>query len=360
MFTYFMCPCHYIFLSAEIEIAWWCILMFPVNCLSTSSLTSLTCARTCACACAQQLQHFQEAISFPLSCGVFGHFADEVIEVVQIADHERRMWDHRFIILKHILFGLSLSRVGETVQRILNDRPLNCLALKLVKVPIYIIYKLSGDVKSVYGDEMVRLEHLAFVIVSAKLENNCPNEVRGNDIWEDDSKLSYLLKQRKTKTEEEERKKEEEEKKKEEEKKAEGRRRRPGGGSQTSCDDPPGCDDPLSCDDPPGGDDPPSCDDRPIGRNARASLQVKLLEPNILRSSGQATSNAFCIFASGPLPLDPTRALLPRPLQADQATRSPTYPVEVAKHEKIIETGIATNSESTSTINNGCHITRGY
>ncbi|THF99454.1 hypothetical protein TEA_018265 [Camellia sinensis var. sinensis] len=26
------------------------------------------------------------------------------------------------------------------------------------------------------GDEMVRLEHLAFVIVSAKLENNCPNE----------------------------------------------------------------------------------------------------------------------------------------------------------------------------------------
>ncbi|KAF5936774.1 hypothetical protein HYC85_024280 [Camellia sinensis] len=74
------------------------------------------------------------------------------------------------------VFLAKCSRVGETVQRILNDRPLNCLALKPVKVPIYIIYKLSGDVVSVYGDEMVRLEHLAFVIVSAKLENNCPNE----------------------------------------------------------------------------------------------------------------------------------------------------------------------------------------
>ncbi|KAF5937263.1 hypothetical protein HYC85_024769 [Camellia sinensis] len=139
---------------------------------------------------------FQEAVTFPLSCGVFGRFADEVIEVVQIADHERRMRDHRFINLKHILFGLSLSRVGETVQRILNDRPLNCLALKPVKVPIYIIYKLSGDVASVYGDEMVRLEHLAFVIVSAKLENNCPNEwtyVASDDNNKRDAELLGIL-----------------------------------------------------------------------------------------------------------------------------------------------------------------------
>ncbi|CAL5357717.1 hypothetical protein CsSME_00047433 [Camellia sinensis var. sinensis] len=142
------------------------------------------------------LQRFQEAVTFPLSCGVFGHFADEVIEVVQIADHERRMRDHRFINLKHILFGLSLSRVGETVRRILNDRPLNCLALKPVKVPIYIIYKLSGDVASVYGDEMVRLEHLAFVIVSAKLENNCPNEwtyVASDDNNKRDAELLGIL-----------------------------------------------------------------------------------------------------------------------------------------------------------------------
>ncbi|CAL5436684.1 unnamed protein product [Camellia sinensis] len=92
------------------------------------------------------------------------------------------MQDHRFINLKHILFGLSLSRVGETVQRILSDRSLNCLSLKPVKVPIYIIYKLLGDVACVCGmisllplysprDEMVRLEHLAFVILSVKLEN---------------------------------------------------------------------------------------------------------------------------------------------------------------------------------------------
>ncbi|GMP99454.1 hypothetical protein CsSME_00046921 [Camellia sinensis var. sinensis] len=104
--------------------------------------------------------------------------------------------DHRFINLKHILFGLSLSRVGETVQRILNDRPLNSLALKPVKVPIYIIYKLSGDVASVYGDEMVRLEHLAFVIVSTKLENNCPNEwtyVASDDSKKRDAELLEIL-----------------------------------------------------------------------------------------------------------------------------------------------------------------------
>ncbi|KAI7991971.1 hypothetical protein LOK49_LG12G00433 [Camellia lanceoleosa] len=142
------------------------------------------------------LQRFQEAVTFPLSCGVFGLFADEVIEVIQTADHERRMRDHRFINLKHILFGLSLSRVGETVQRILNDRPLNSLALKPVKVPIYIIYKLSGDVASVYGDEMVRLEHLAFVIVSTKLENNCPNEwtyVASDDNKKRDAELLEIL-----------------------------------------------------------------------------------------------------------------------------------------------------------------------
>ncbi|XP_028075925.1 uncharacterized protein LOC114278120 isoform X5 [Camellia sinensis] len=142
------------------------------------------------------LQRFQEAVTFPLSCGVFGLFADEVIEVIQTADHERRMQDHRFINLKHILFGLSLSRVGETVQRILNDRPLNSLALKPVKVPIYIIYKLSGDVASVYGDEMVRLEHLAFVIVSTKLENNCPNEwtyVASDDSKKRDAELLEIL-----------------------------------------------------------------------------------------------------------------------------------------------------------------------
>ncbi|GMP99460.1 hypothetical protein CsSME_00046921 [Camellia sinensis var. sinensis] len=170
-----MCHCQYIFPSVEIEIAWWCILMFPVNCLSTSSISSLT----CACACAQQLQRFQEAVTFPLSCGVFGLFADEVIEVIQTADHERRI-------------------VGETVQRILNDRPLNSLALKPVKVPIYIIYKLSGDVASVYGDEMVRLEHLAFVIVSTKLENNCPNEwtyVASDDSKKRDAELLESEKQ---------------------------------------------------------------------------------------------------------------------------------------------------------------------
>ncbi|KAF5936776.1 hypothetical protein HYC85_024282 [Camellia sinensis] len=156
--------------------AWKCVKFEELVNLENSKLSEFVHTFKCGLFFLAELKISAEAVTFPLSCGVFGHFADEVIEVVQIVDHERRMRDHRFINLKHILFGLSLSRVGETVQRILNDRPLNCLALKPVKVPIYIIYKLSGDVASVYGDEMVRLEHLAFVIVSAKLENNCPNE----------------------------------------------------------------------------------------------------------------------------------------------------------------------------------------
>ncbi|GMQ00278.1 hypothetical protein CsSME_00047433 [Camellia sinensis var. sinensis] len=176
--------------------AWKCVKFEELVNLENSKLSEFVHTFKCGLFFLAELKISAEAVTFPLSCGVFGHFADEVIEVVQIADHERRMRDHRFINLKHILFGLSLSRVGETVRRILNDRPLNCLALKPVKVPIYIIYKLSGDVASVYGDEMVRLEHLAFVIVSAKLENNCPNEwtyVASDDNNKRDAELLGIL-----------------------------------------------------------------------------------------------------------------------------------------------------------------------
>ncbi|XP_028080820.1 uncharacterized protein LOC114282377 isoform X2 [Camellia sinensis] len=176
--------------------AWKCVKFEELVNLENSKLSEFVHTFKCGLFFLAELKISAEAVTFPLSCGVFGRFADEVIEVVQIADHERRMRDHRFINLKHILFGLSLSRVGETVRRILNDRPLNCLALKPVKVPIYIIYKLSGDVASVYGDEMVRLEHLAFVIVSAKLENNCPNEwtyVASDDNNKRDAELLGIL-----------------------------------------------------------------------------------------------------------------------------------------------------------------------
>ncbi|KAL7198593.1 hypothetical protein ACSBR2_020980 [Camellia fascicularis] len=45
-------------------------------------------------------------------------------------------------------------------------------------------------------DEMVRLEHLAFVILSVKLENNCPNEwtyVASDDNKKRDAKLLEII-----------------------------------------------------------------------------------------------------------------------------------------------------------------------
>ncbi|XP_028100976.1 uncharacterized protein LOC114300298 isoform X2 [Camellia sinensis] len=76
---------------------------------------------------ASALKDFEKAVIFPLSDVCFGPCTDELTEVIKIANHERRMQGERFISVKHILFGLSLSSVGECVGRILNDRGLNCL-----------------------------------------------------------------------------------------------------------------------------------------------------------------------------------------------------------------------------------------
>ncbi|KAI8556315.1 hypothetical protein RHMOL_Rhmol05G0243200 [Rhododendron molle] len=118
----------------------------------------------------QQFAHFRKAVTFPLSRDI-GKFGEEVIKVVLIADHERRMQGRRFISLKHIMFGLSLSRVGEAVQKILNDRGLNEFTEKPPKMPIYFIYMLSSEAARSLGEDVVQLEHLALAIIYVKLEN---------------------------------------------------------------------------------------------------------------------------------------------------------------------------------------------
>lgn len=77
--------------------------------------------------------------------------------MVLIADHERRIQGRRFISLKHIMFGLSLSRVGEAVQKILNDRGLNKFTEKPPKMPIYFIYMLSSEAARSLGNFSVFL-----------------------------------------------------------------------------------------------------------------------------------------------------------------------------------------------------------
>ncbi|XP_058214108.1 uncharacterized protein LOC131325720 isoform X2 [Rhododendron vialii] len=115
--------------------------------------------------------HFQKAVTFPLSCDI-GKFGEEVIKVVLIADHERRIQGRRFISLKHIMFGLSLSRVGEAVQKILNDRGLNKFTEKSPKMPVYFIYMLSSEAARSLGEDVVQLEHLALAIIYVKQEND--------------------------------------------------------------------------------------------------------------------------------------------------------------------------------------------
>lgn len=88
---------------------------------------------------------------------------------------------HRFINIEHFLFGLSLSRVGETVQSILDldDRGLKCYLGKHpeVQVPLYKIYDSSAKAARENGEEVVRLEHFALVVIAWKLQKDPPSKM---------------------------------------------------------------------------------------------------------------------------------------------------------------------------------------
>ncbi|XP_028118188.1 uncharacterized protein LOC114315781 [Camellia sinensis] len=105
------------------------------------------------------------------------------------------MQGERFISVKHILFGLSLSRVGECVERILNDRGLNCLGGFPSKLSSFSIYKLSRDAATILGDKDVGLEHLVLAIFFGKQESNrtgtaaqddCTSLFLDEDKWDDE------------------------------------------------------------------------------------------------------------------------------------------------------------------------------
>ncbi|CAL5413148.1 unnamed protein product [Camellia sinensis] len=103
-----------------------------------------------------------EAIIFPISHGSFGPCTDELRGVINIADNERRMQCQRFISVQHILFGLSFSRVGDSV-RMLNDR---------------------------VGDKVVGLEHLVLAIFFGKQEDDPIKRVEleyGSSLFFDDN-----------------------------------------------------------------------------------------------------------------------------------------------------------------------------
>ncbi|KAF5961868.1 hypothetical protein HYC85_003077 [Camellia sinensis] len=144
------------------------------------------------------LLYFQEAVIFPLSDGCFGPFTDEFIEVIKIADHERRMQGDRFISVKHLLFGLSLSSVRRCVEMMLHGRVLDYTGQLALKLSSFSIYKLSHDAATILGDKNVGLEHLVLEIFHGKQENDRTGTAAQDDcssLFFDEKKWDdYLLK----------------------------------------------------------------------------------------------------------------------------------------------------------------------
>ncbi|CAL5426263.1 unnamed protein product [Camellia sinensis] len=147
---------------------------------------------------ASALLYFQEAVIFPLSDGCFGPFTDEFIEVIKIADHERRMQGDRFISVKHLLFGLSLSSVRRCVEMMLHGRMLDYMGQLALKISSFSIYKLSRDAATILGDKNVGLEHLVLAIFYGKQENDRTGTAAQDDcssLFFDEKKWDdYLLK----------------------------------------------------------------------------------------------------------------------------------------------------------------------
>ncbi|CAL5423954.1 unnamed protein product [Camellia sinensis] len=147
---------------------------------------------------ASALLYFQEAVIFPLSDGCFGPFTDEFIEVIKIADHERRMQGDRFISVKHLLFGLSLSSVRRCVEMMLHGRMLDYMGQLASKISSFNIYKLSRDAATILGDKNVGLEHLVLAIFYGKQENDRTGTAAQDDcssLFFDEKKWDdYLLK----------------------------------------------------------------------------------------------------------------------------------------------------------------------
>ncbi|CAL5352552.1 unnamed protein product [Camellia sinensis] len=136
-----------------------------------------------------------EAVIFPLSDGRFGPFTDEFIEVIKIADHERRMQGDRFISVKHLLFGLSLSSVHRCVEMMLHGRMLDYVGQLASKLSSFSIYKLSRDAATILGDKNVELEHLVLAIFYGKQKNDRTGMDDCSSLFFDEKKWDdYLLK----------------------------------------------------------------------------------------------------------------------------------------------------------------------
>ncbi|KAG9140724.1 hypothetical protein Leryth_006904 [Lithospermum erythrorhizon] len=103
------------------------------------------------------LLNTEERALFPLICGIFLPCERDVIEVVKIANHERRMQNHRFISLGHILCGLSMTKYARDVKKIFSNYDVQ----ERAEFPIYRIYQRADMIAQKKIDKVVKLEDLA-------------------------------------------------------------------------------------------------------------------------------------------------------------------------------------------------------
>ncbi|KAH7858675.1 hypothetical protein Vadar_026556 [Vaccinium darrowii] len=106
---------------------------------------------------------------FPLLFGAFGDWAQEVIDVVEHADCERRWEGDNFIRNRHLLLGLLSSRISESVQefgRFRDDRKESSMR------HVYEIYMVTEDVARMFGVNEIKLEHLFLAILVVNLGFN--------------------------------------------------------------------------------------------------------------------------------------------------------------------------------------------
>ncbi|KAK9275431.1 hypothetical protein L1049_022696 [Liquidambar formosana] len=159
------------------------------------------------------LQSWSRLATFPLTCGAFGAFTKEAIEVVKIANLERIRQGQRFISVDHMLLGFSWSRIADNVRKFMDTkeaagseeletntyRLLKAAAVFLGKVPLhrhehdcdtkeasvdeeleigpnYYIYRSSQDAAAMLGSDTIGLEHLFLATVfgrQATIDKSC-------------------------------------------------------------------------------------------------------------------------------------------------------------------------------------------
>ncbi|KAH7840990.1 hypothetical protein Vadar_024243 [Vaccinium darrowii] len=124
-----------------------------------------------------ELRKSMESATLPLLSGVFGTFTEEVIEVVEHADCERRLERHRFIGTHHLLLGLLFTRIWDSVLMFVQ---LGHGTKKPSKHSASYIYAVARNVAHLSGEEKIDLEHL----FSAIMFINLFTDELANDIYE--------------------------------------------------------------------------------------------------------------------------------------------------------------------------------